>query len=374
MESVVGRAMLQSNFENKRVLVTGHTGFKGAWLTRWLLHLGAEVAGNGPATTTFPSGVRSLFDELNLAPRIAHHEGDLSELDKLAAVMAGFQPEFVFHLAAQSLVRVSYDVPVETFRSNLLGTVHVLESLRRVARPVIAVMVTSDKCYENFETTTGYAEEDRLGGHDPYSASKAMCELATSSYRQSFFGSGPICVASARAGNVIGGGDWATDRILPDAVRALRQGEAIVVRNAAAIRPWQHVLEPLGGYLQLAAAMTQDPHTFCSPFNFGPASESVRSVGDLVSQVLQDWPGQVQSTPTGQAQAGQAEPHETQRLVLNTSKARQLLGWCGRWDFQQTVAETVDWYCRHQAGESPEQLTLAQIERYSASPMCMPQL
>jgi CDP-glucose 4,6-dehydratase len=364
LEGVVAFSMLRSAFESKRVFITGHTGFKGAWLTRWLLAFGAEVAGYslpplvGPETLKLPVGVGSLFDELKLSQRIRHIEGDICDLEHLSDSIQEFQPEFVFHLAAQSLVRISYDWPVETFRTNVDGTIHLLESLRRLDGTVIAVIVTSDKCYENRELSTGYSEDDRLGGHDPYSCSKAMCELAAASFRDSFFSDHRIRMATARAGNVIGGGDWAIDRIVPDCMRALRLGEPITVRNPHSVRPWQHVLEPLSGYLQLAAAMERDPARFCTAFNFGPNASSNRSVGELVKQILVYWPGSCRQHSLA------SQPHETKVLTLSTEKARQQLGWQSRWDFERTLQETVGWYRQQHADASIEDITLAQIEEY----------
>ncbi len=372
MESVVkDLSSLRDAFQNQRVLVTGHTGFKGAWLTRWLLALGADVAGfalpfdkAGPSTCCHPPGVYSLFCELGLQSHIQHFQGDICELEPLIAAIADFRPQFVFHLAAQSLVRISYSHPLETFRANILGTIHLLEALRRLNRSVVAIIVTSDKVYENREAITGYREEDRLGGRDPYSCSKAMCELATASYRESFFGNELVKVASARAGNVIGGGDWSIDRIVPDCVRALRDRQPILVRNVRAIRPWQHVLEPLAGYLQLAAAVQREPSQFCTAFNFGPTRSAQQSVGELVQQILHLWPGEV-TFPVAALDA----PHETQTLTLCAERAEEYLGWSGRWDFAQTIAETISWYQRHSTGQSAESLTMEQIERYQDSPL-----
>lgn len=355
---------LRSVFENKRVFVTGHSGFKGAWLTRWLLALGAKVAGyalplnSNQENFRLPEGVQSLFEELNLKSQITHIEGDVGNLKQLCVALDAWNPDFVFHLAAQSLVRLSYQRPIETFTSNVVGTLNLLESMRRIGRPVIAVIVTSDKVYENFELRTGYSENDRLGGHDPYSSSKAMCELAVTSYRSSFFDDRQIKIATVRAGNVIGGGDWASDRIVPDCIRALRDGLPIEIRNRSAVRPWQHVLEPLGGYLHLAASIALNPKVFCTAFNFGPTQESQRSVAELVESILKNWPGNSRSSVlTGQ-------PRETQVLTLRTEKAKELLCWQGLWDFEQTLAKTVSWYRDHWNNCSAEQLTMDQIERY----------
>ena len=286
-------------FRGKRVFLTGHTGFKGGWLCEWLLALGAEVVGYALPPETRPA----LFDQLGLATRLAaHHEADIRDAATLAARLQECAPDFVFHLAAQPLVRESYARARETFDVNGMGTLYVLEALRGLSKPCAAVFVTTDKCYENREWVYGYREEDPLGGRDPYSASKAVAELIIHSYRQSFFPEGgPVKIASARAGNVIGGGDWAKDRIVPDCVRALDRGEAIVVRNKTATRPWQHVLEPLSGYLWLAAALAHpalarcpQPARLASGFNFGPTHEANRTVAELVGEVLKHWPGQWQ--------------------------------------------------------------------------------
>lgn len=366
MEGVVSNSELRSVFHKRRVLVTGHTGFKGAWLSRWLLELGADVSGYslpegvGPPSQEFPPGVHSLFEELELRTRIDHREGDITELQPLCATIQELRPDFVFHLAAQSLVRLSYRFPVETFQTNLLGTIHVFEALRQLSRPVVCINVTSDKCYHNQEREEGYHELDRLGGDDPYSCSKAMSELATETYRQSFFGDGPIKLASARAGNVIGGGDWAVDRIVPDCIRALIIGQPIVLRNPSSMRPWQHVLEPLGGYLRLAAAVSRDSSKFCAAFNFGPAENDLRTVDALVREIVRHWPGEI-----GYTSAQEPIARETQRLSLNVRKAEVLLNWRVNWNVHRTVAETVDWYRRHHAGVSAEQLTIEQIRRYA---------
>ncbi len=354
-------------FEGRRVFLTGHTGFKGAWLTRWLLAIGADVAGYSlPAGSTqenynLPIGVQPLFDELGLRDRIVHTEGDVADLELLCSSIDSFKPDYVFHLAAQALVRASYRKPVETFSANVLGTINLLESLRRLARPVIGVIVTSDKVYANDELARGYTEDDRLGGHDPYSCSKAMCELAVDSFRKSFFADLPIKIATARAGNVIGGGDWAIDRIVPDCIRSLRESRPIEVRNPHAIRPWQHVLEPLGAYLSLAAKLAAMPQALCTAFNFGPPAQAQRAVSELVDSILQHWP---QGSQAKYAPSQSRQLHETQVLALRTDKAEQLLGWKGLWDFEQTVANTVLWYRQHNLGRTAEELTLGQIELY----------
>ncbi len=329
-----------SAFAGRRVLVTGHTGFKGAWLCQWLLDLGAKVTGVSLPPNTSPS----LFTQLGLAKRLRHVIGDIQTPAVLARAVQTCKPDFVFHLAAQALVRESYLRARETFSVNAMGTLNMLEALKSYKRPCAAVFITTDKCYENREWYHGYREEDPLGGHDPYSASKAVAELIIASYRDSFFEKHPVKVASCRAGNVIGGGDWARDRIVPDCIAALQKKKPILVRNRRATRPWQHVLEPLGGYLWLAAALANpklrrvDLSALTSAFNFGPDRESNRTVEELVVEVLQHWPGRWQDWSNPKA------PHEAGLLQLSTDKAYSLLRWRPVWDFSETITKTVDWY------------------------------
>jgi CDP-glucose 4,6-dehydratase len=332
---------LTKAFSGRRVIVTGHTGFKGSWLAEWLLALGSEVFGYALPPSTFPSH----FELLDLARRLPHTEGDVRNPASVNRIVADVQPDFIFHLAAQPLVRLSYAEPVETFTTNVMGTINVLEAARRLSRPCVVVIITTDKCYLNREWLYGYREEDALGGRDPYSASKAAAEIATAAWRASFFsGDTPVKIATARAGNVIGGGDWAKDRIVPDCIRSLAIGEAISVRNAQATRPWQHVLEPLSGYLWLAASLASSSKpsnpqdSLESAFNFGPDSQSNRTVEELVELVLRQWPGNWfdASDPTA--------PHEARFLHLSTDKAARLLGWRPVWSFEQTIQKTVEWY------------------------------
>jgi CDP-glucose 4,6-dehydratase len=284
------------------------------------------------------------------------------------------QPDFVFHLAAQPLVRDSYNIPVETFSTNVMGTVHVMDAMRQLNKPCVGIMVTTDKCYENREWLHGYREEDPMGGHDPYSASKGAAEIAIAAYRRSFFNKGPVIIASARAGNVIGGGDWARDRIIPDCIRALTTGASIPVRNKVATRPWQHVLEPLGGYLRLAATLAATQLELASgnstsqlelatgtAINFGPTLASNRTVAELVQEVVKHWPGEWvdQSDPNA--------PHEASKLNLTIDKAFHLLGWQPQWGFEKTVAATVEWYRAVHNRADPLQLTRKQIQDYISS-------
>ena len=387
-------------YQGRRVLVTGHTGFKGSWLCEWLLALGAEVHGFALEPPTRPS----LFNQLKLAKRIASHTvGDVRDLPALVRTMRRVKPDFVFHLAAQPLVRLSYEKPAETFDTNVMGTVNVLEAARvltspdlmasscsklpqgqmarrqnnagnkeasldlmaelRSANPQISIVcITTDKVYENNEKGRPFRETDPFGGHDPYSASKGACEIVISSYRRSFFGTpdSPVWVASARAGNVIGGGDWAKDRIVPDAMRALAKGATIPVRNSASTRPWQHVLEPLGGYLALGAALAKRERfdEVCGGFNFGPDPKANRTVKELVEEMLKWRKG------TWVDKSDPNAVHEAGLLNLDIRKARRVLGWKPRWGFEETVKNTVQWYAAVADGCNPLAITREQIAAY----------
>lgn len=355
---------LRTAYAGKRVLVTGHTGFKGSWLCEWLLSLGAEIAG----FALNPRPHEILFDQLGIGKRIAiDRRADLADRSALAALVADFSPDIVLHLAAQPLVRLSYEIPVETFATNVLGTVHLLEAVRLRGKPCAVVCVTTDKCYENREWLHAYREEDPMGGHDPYSASKGAAELVISSYRNSFFSSGnPIRLASARAGNVIGGGDWAQDRIVPDCIRAIRKGVSIPVRNKIATRPWQHVLEPLSGYLCLAARLSAPTNEFplselCSAFNFGPALTSNRTVAQLVDELTQHLGGRWSDASDPSAR------HEASKLNLATDKAFHLLGWQPVWSFEETIAKTAEWYLAEAKGAASAEITRQQIDTYTSA-------
>ena len=358
---------LKNHYNGKTVLLTGHTGFKGSWLSEWLLSLGAKVVG----VSLDPVDDPSLFEQLRLKDRMEHHILDIRAADKLGQLVEATQPDVVFHLAAQALVRYSYAYPLETFMTNSMGTAHVLDALRRLDKPCEAVMVTTDKCYENHERPEPYSENDPMGGHDPYSASKGAAELVISSYRRSFFNpaeygkSHQIAVASARAGNVIGGGDWAIDRIVPDCIRTLADGQRIAIRSPWATRPWQHVLEPLGGYLKLAlrlaeAETAEDRMVLFSGYNFGPDPSANRPVCDLVGQILENWPGEW---------IDQSEPnavHEAGLLNLSIEKAARLLDWAPVWNFETAIAETVQWYRRVlEDSDCALELTRQQIAEYT---------
>ena len=330
-----------SFWSGRRVLLTGHTGFKGSWLALWLLEMGANVTG----FALNPDNDCNLFDNLELHHRLNHCIGDISDQNLLSQVVDSCQPEVVFHLAAQPLVRRGYAEPSSTWQTNVIGTIYLLEELRKLSKPCSAVMITTDKVYRNNEWLYGYRENDPLGGHDPYSSSKAATELAISSWRSSFCGNLShqtpyLRLATARAGNVIGGGDWAPDRIVPDAMRALSQGRPIGVRNPSATRPWQHVLEPLGGYIALAEQLSTaaDPTNLSTAFNFGPHLESNRSVRELVEHSLLYWPG------SWEDQSNSNSPHEANLLNLVIDKAHHMLGWSPRWSFNTTIERTVRWY------------------------------
>lgn len=349
--------MFASAFEGKTVLLTGHTGFKGAWLAIWLKRLGAHVIGYALQPPTNPS----LFEMSGLAQQITHVLADVRDTAHLERLIREHKPDFIFHLAAQALVLESYRDPLETFSANVMGTASVLEGVRRAEHPCAVVVITTDKVYENRNWTYGYREVDPLGGHDPYSASKAAAEIVTASYRSSFLAAGGVKVASARAGNVIGAGDWSAHRIIPDAVRALNQGETLIVRSPNAVRPWQHVLEPLSGYLWLAAKLAQpDGEKFASGWNFGPLP-AVYTVRDLVNAVVREWgSGEWRSEQDPNA------PHEANLLSLSIEKAIGALEWLPVWDFEATVRETIQGYKRMIGGDA-QGVCVEAISTYEAA-------
>jgi CDP-glucose 4,6-dehydratase len=351
--------MVDAGFwRGRRVLVTGHTGFKGSWLALWLAALGAEVHG---FATRPPYGL-SLFEATRLAGDVESTFGDVRDRAAVERCVAGARPEVVLHLAAQALVKRSLDDPVETYSTNVLGTVHVLEAVRVAGGDVCAVVcVTSDKCYLNREWEWGYRETDTLGGHDPYSASKACQELVTASYGAALLGA-DVAVATARAGNVIGGGDWARDRIVPDAMRAALDGRRLTVRNPESVRPWQHVLNPLSGYLMLAERLARSGRDYAEAWNFSPPADDARSVAWLVERLQQRWPGPLEV----EFQRDGDDPHEARLVRLDAAKAHDQLGWTARWSVEQTVDAIVDWYAGVRDGRDPRALTLAQIEEFQA--------
>lgn len=348
-----------SFWNGRRVLVTGHTGFKGAWLSLWLHQLGADVSGLALAPPTDPS----LFERANLRDLIDHAEVDVRDLHAVKQTIDRVRPEIVFHLAAQSLVRYSYENPVETYATNVMGTVHALEASRGAGVKAF-VCVTSDKCYENREWVWPYRENDPMGGHDPYSSSKGCAELVAAAYRRSFFptqsiGSGGLALASVRAGNVVGGGDWATDRLIPDLVRAFEAGSAPEIRSPHSIRPWQHVLEAIGGYLTIARRLLDGDATMADAWNFGPGDEDARPVSWIVDRMRAAWGGGAASVPfTG------GVPHEAGLLKLDCSKARSVLGWRPSLPLEDAIEWIVEWHKRVNAGDDVADVTFAQIEAY----------
>lgn len=348
---------MQAFWQAKKVLITGHTGFKGSWLSLWLTQLGAEVTGFALAASTTPN----LFDMARLAPTLNHVIGDVRDYDAVHQVMATYQPEIVIHMAAQPLVRYSYQHPVETYATNVMGTVHVLEAVRHSASVKAVINVTTDKCYDNQEWLWGYREHEPMGGFDPYSNSKGCAELVTSAYRNSFFNvtGCSVALASARAGNVIGGGDWATDRLIPDLMHSCLNQQDVVIRNPHAIRPWQHVLEPLSGYLALAQALYEHPQDFASAWNFGPNDDDVRPVQWIVDYVLKAWGQGVSSRLDSNPQ-----PHEAHFLKLDCSKAKAQLQWRPRWSLPQTLDSIVAWYHAYQTGADMHAFSLEQIQYY----------
>ena len=345
-------------WRGKRVLLTGHTGFKGGWLSLWLQQLGAEVQGLALA----PPAQDNLFEAARVGAGMASAIGDIRDLSFVARTMAAFQPQIVIHMAAQPLVRLSYDQPVETFATNVMGSVHVLEAVRQTPGVRVVVNVTTDKCYENREWAWGYRENEPMGGHDPYSSSKGCAELVSAAYRRSFFQQGGPALATARAGNVIGGGDWATDRLVPDILRALEKGEPAVIRNPQSTRPWQHVLEPLSGYLVLAQRLWDEGAAFAEGWNFGPCDEDARPVQWIVERLVQQWGGDARWHLDG----GQ-HPHEAHYLKLDISKARARLGWQPRWRLAEALGHIVTWHRAWLAGEDVRALCLGQIDQYAAT-------
>jgi CDP-glucose 4,6-dehydratase len=343
---------------DKRVLLTGHTGFKGAWMSLWLHSMGAKVQGFALAPPTTPS----LFEEAKVGDLIQSNLGDIRDFAAVAKVVKEFKPEIVFHMAAQPLVRYSYDAPLETYATNVMGTAHLLESIRAIDSVRAVVNVTTDKCYENREWVWGYREDEAMGGYDPYSSSKACSELVTAAYRQSFLDKAGIAVATARAGNVIGGGDWAKDRLIPDILRAFENKQPVSIRNPNSIRPWQHVLEPLSGYLLSAENLCAEPASFSQAWNFGPKDDDAKPVGWIVESMARKW-GKEASWSFDEGN----HPHEAHYLKLDISKARQSLGWSPRWSLDQALDHTVEWHMAWMQGKDVRSQCIKQIEDYLAS-------
>ncbi|MGE0385020.1 MAG: CDP-glucose 4,6-dehydratase [Gammaproteobacteria bacterium] len=347
-------------WSGRRVLVTGHTGFKGGWLCLWLARMGARVAGYALAPSTDPC----LYAGAGVGAAVDGHLADIRDQARLTDVFAGFRPEIVFHLAAQPLVRLSYADPVATYATNVLGTVHLLEAVRRTGGVAALINVTSDKCYENREWMWGYRESDRLGGSDPYSSSKACAELVHRAYAKSFLeraaaGERAVAHATVRAGNVIGGGDWAEDRLVPDAVRAFGAGAPLRIRNPGSVRPWQHVLDPLAGYLLLAQRLAQEGAAWNGAWNFGPDDSQVRRVGEVADALVSRW-----GAGARWEHDGGTHPAESGLLLLDSARARHVLGWHPRWALDAALDRTVHWYREFRAGADVRALCLRQIEEY----------
>lgn len=361
--TVEGLEMTPEFWAGKRVFLTGHTGFKGSWLSLWLQSMGAEVTGFALAPPTVPS----LFDSARVAEGMHSIEGDVRDLGALGDALRQAAPQIVIHMAAQSLVRYSYAEPVETYAVNVMGTVNLLEAVRQTPGVQAVVNVTTDKCYENREWVWGYRENEPMGGHDPYSNSKGCAELVSASYRASFFNAltyteHGVALATARAGNVIGGGDWAKDRLIPDILTAFEQGRVVDIRNPNATRPWQHVLEPLRGYLTLAERLCNEGPQWAEAWNFGPADEDARPVGTIVRRMAELWGSDAKwrTDPTPQ-------PHEAQYLKLDISKARGRLNWHPRMGLDQALESIVDWSKRRREGGDVRETTLAQIAHYQVA-------
>lgn len=351
-------------WQGKRVFLTGHTGFKGSWLSLWLQSLGADVTGYALNPPTSPS----LFEVAKVAVGMRSIIGDVRDLDSLQKAMHDASPDIVIHMAAQPLVRYSYVNPVETYATNVMGSVHVLESVRNTRSVKAVVNVTSDKCYENKEWVWGYREDEAMGGYDPYSNSKGCAELVTSAFRSSFFNPDDykehgVAVASARAGNVIGGGDWAGDRLIPDFIRAIVAGETVVIRSPNAIRPWQHVLEPLSGYLVLAEKLYDHGVQFAEAWNFGPSDSDAKSVGWIINELVSNWG----DGASFRVDASAANLHEANFLKLDCSKARMQLGWQAQWDAAETIERICAWHKAHLNGQDMKAYALGEIQQYQSS-------
>ena len=348
-------------YKGKRVLVTGHTGFKGSWLCIWLHEIGAEVIG----VALEPNTKKDNFVFSGIGSKIkADIRADIRDTTRMKELFQEYQPESVFHLAAQPLVRLSYEIPVETYETNVMGTINILEAIRATPSVKAGVMITTDKCYENKEQIWGYRENEPMGGYDPYSSSKGAAEIAIASWRRSFFNPADygkkhgVSIASVRAGNVIGGGDWAKDRIIPDCIRALEAGKPVEIRSPHSIRPWQHVLEPLSGYMLLAQKMWEEPTKYCEGWNFGPRTESIATVWEVAKEVVRNYGfGELRDMSDPNAL------HEAKLLMLDISKAKFMLGWEPRMNIQQCVALTVDWYKRY-TEEDVYRLCVKQIKEY----------
>ncbi len=345
----------------KRVLLTGHTGFKGSWLSLWLQSMGARLCGVSLSPPTVPA----LFEVARVASGMDHRISDIRDFDTLKSEFHEFQPEIVIHMAAQPLVRLSYDFPIETYSTNVMGTLHVLEAARHTSSVKAIVNITTDKCYENREWVWGYREDDRLGGRDPYSNSKGCSELASAAYRESYFKSSGIAMGTARAGNVIGGGDWAVDRLIPDILRALENNKPVSIRSPNSIRPWQHVLEPLSGYLILAENLYRYGQDYAGAWNFGPIDEDARPVQWIVEKMCASWP----KGGKWKLQDG-VHPHETRYLKLDIAKARQRLKWEPRWSLQCALSRILEWHQAWLSNQDMREICIKQIKSYVSKTHC----
>lgn len=347
-------------WKNKKVFLTGHTGFKGSWLSLWLHKMGARVIGYSLA----PTSNQSMFIELNIEKIVETHIANICDYKKISSEIKEAQPDIVIHMAAQALVKYSYENPLETFQTNVVGTANVLQACRGVESIKAIVSITSDKCYENVEKETGYKESDPMGGHDPYSSSKGCAELVTASFRSSFFNTEKTGIASARAGNVIGGGDWAADRLVPDIFRAILLKKPVLIRNPHSMRPWQHVLEPLSGYLILAQRLFQEPKRYSVGFNFGPLECEANTVEYVVSKITSNW-GDDAKYETLMDYSG---PHEAKFLKLDITKARTELSWSPSWNLDQAIEGTTRWYKKYiDSNEQILKFSLEQIDDFQNS-------
>ncbi|MDR9399201.1 MAG: CDP-glucose 4,6-dehydratase [Salibacter sp.] len=359
MEKLGLKEKLKQTYNGKKVFVTGHTGFKGTWLLLILKELGATVKGY----SLKPEDSKDFFEGVNGQSHCQHVIADIRDRERLKKEVLDFQPDFIFHMAAQALVLESYQNPAETYDTNLMGTVNLLDALRFMDKPCKAIMITTDKVYENLERPEPYSETERLGGYDPYSNSKACCELAISSYRNSFFNITDYpkhykSIAAVRSGNVIGGGDFSENRIIPDLVKSMRKGESLIVRNPSAIRPWQHVLDPLSGYLQLGMKMNEDPVDFADAFNFGPHTDDVLTVEELVKTALDSW-----GEGSYEVAKNIDQPHEANLLKLDIAKAKAKLGWTPFFSAKNAIQTTIEWYRKSEDTDMTD-LTLAQINLF----------
>ncbi|MGH1406889.1 MAG: CDP-glucose 4,6-dehydratase [Rhodomicrobiaceae bacterium] len=361
MENLVEK---KTFWKDKKVLVTGHTGFKGSWLSLWLQQLGATVIGISLDPPTKPN----LYEQACVAKGMISLRADIRDLEPIKEIFSHYQPEILIHLAAQPLVRYSYREPVETYTTNVMGTLHVLESMRNINSIRSAVMITSDKCYNNQEWIWGYRENESMGGHDPYSSSKGAAELLISSYRNSYYNkvdqSNFTAIATARAGNVIGGGDWAEDRLIPDIIRAFKKNELVKIRNPHSIRPWQHVLEPLEGYLELAKQLYKKGAPYAEPWNFGPLEKDAQPVQNIVKIMADLW-GDGASWELDQKD----HPHEANYLKLDCTKANSQLGWRPKWDLEFALTKIIDWHKAEQQKFDLHELSINQIEAYQTGPL-----